>query len=782
MKMKTKKISVFAILLFLLIFCRPSPLLSAEGEEGKQKITTPPLQLTEQEEKRKTGEEKTEAIPFQPIAVKTTTNIEVILDASGSMKGLMEGTTKMDILKSAIIDAFKYPLPEGTERNIGLRVYGSTKPSETADCKDTQLLIPIGPFEKEEFTKKVAGITAMGVTPIGFSLEEALGDFKVDPNVDNIIILVTDGEDSCKANVCEIAKKLHDDPKKIIIHVIGFDLDKNASAQLECIAKFGDGQFIQARGENELRAALEQVLVANIPYNLRLKIVSGATPLPAALKVMRAGTKVVVREDETSGIKFYQLPQGTYDIEVIYNASLETPKPSKLLKNVEVQAASKAEQIVQFDLGMLTVSATDQKGAPVGAKYTLKKKETPDVTARFETPPGPYTIWLTDGTYSVSVEAVTPDGLTLTASADAIHVKKGELITQDFQFQMGVIKLVGKDKKGGTIPIAFRATPARDKGKILLEGKVPAEGGEIELPPGKYDIYVSIAVEGMKGLPEEVIEGIDIKGGEVFDKPIELATSTLNLLGKDAAGKNVETLFKIKPSVSNEKPVEFTSIDKPVTLILPPTRYDIDAVYVKSQLTPQPTITWDDFALPPEQVIDKTAVFKFGKLVLAGQNSKGAPMNTAFYIYKPGAEAPFMILNNIASTTDVELTEGYYDVMAEDLTSRKDPKPNVWFHNIEISGTKPASRVAIFTYGKLKITCKGPNNAVLNCEYKVFSYGMDNPIFEGKTGAGWIEYDIAPGNYYIEAGYHDVVDEVLLKKWITLQVNDNAIVEQVIRF
>lgn len=792
-----------------------------EEIEVKQKITTPPLQLSEEEDARKPVKEikdlgelskgpKEPAAPgapvgvqapaaatpdgqvaYQPVPIKANKmRVELILDASGSMNGLMESTTKMAILKSAVGNIISEPLPEGVERELGLRVYGGQKPADKADCTDTELLLPIEPLDLKEFKTKVDSITALGVAPIGYALEEASKDFGAAEDVDNVIILITDGTDSCNADICEIAKKLHSGPKKIMINVLGYDLDQNAQEALSCVAKNSDGRLTIARNENELIASLDQFLMANIPYNLRLKIVSGATPLPANLKVYKAGTKRLVREDETTGTKYYQLPPGTYDMEVTYNDSLEKPAPSKLVKGVEVQATSKAEQVVQFDLGMLTLASFDQTGAPTAAAYVLQKVENPNVLVTFQGTTAPYTVWLTPGTYNIKVQAVTKEGLRLTASADGIKMEKGGSATQDFQFQVGQLKLTGVDAKDQPLPITYTIIPFEEdkEGKQALKedkmitGTGTAEGVAVDLPPGKYKVKVSLYSDNIKDLPFIELDGMDIGGGDTVEKKIEIPTSTLTLIGKDNNDKATNTLFTVKVNGSKMEPAELNFTKDPITLLVSPGRYDIKAVFTDVEFEPTPTISWEAVPLLENQTLEKIAVLKFGTVNLFGSNSKNAPLESAFFIYNIGVDEPLVTLSNIMNPTNVKLTEGFYDIKAEDLNARSDPKPNIWFHNIEVKLEKPVTIKAVFTNGILKMICKGPNNTKLTCDYRVFTYGTDAPLLEGTTEENWREFDISPGNYYIEAGYHDAKDEVLLKKWITFKVADNEIVEQVIKF
>lgn len=772
---------------------------AAEQEKPQQKITTPALQLPEEKKgeiKEKpqeaakpdskppaaTAKIETPEIESATTPIKSKSNIELILDASGSMKGLMGNTTKMEILKSVVKDVISQPMPEGAKRDIGLRVYGSQKPSEENDCKDTELLIPIGPLDVSEFQKKVSDITAQGVTPIGFALEEAAKDFREISDIDNVIILVADGSDSCNANICQIAEKLHGSPKKIIIHIIGFDIDQKANEELRCITENADGQLVIARSETELATSLEQVLMANIPYNLRIKVVSGATPIPSTLTVYKGGTKKVVREDKTSGLKFFQLPPGTYDIEVTYADSKEPKPPSKIIKNVEVQATSKAEQVVQFELGSLTLAAFDQNGEPTAATYSISKKEEPSVKFKVETGPEPYETWLSEGTYNVSVEAKSPEGFELTATAEDLPVTSGKTVKHDFHFQVGKLELVGKDSEGKEIDVTYRVTPVENKEKTILEGTTEKGKNIIDLPPGKYDVYAAVAVSKLKDLPGIIMEGIEIVGGETVKQVAEFPAGTLVLSAKDSEGKQVETLFTIRLTESEEKPAEYLYKTESLKILLPPGNYNIKGVLKDTDITPPPTINWDNVNIMKDQETVKEAVFKFGSLKLAGETSNGVPVPTTFYIFTTGEDEATATFVGITGSITTRLVEGYYDIRAEDISSRNEPKPNIWFHSVHVTVEEDVVRKAVFTDGTLKMICMGPNYVKLPCDYRVFSYGMDSPIFEGSTEEKWVSFDIPPGNYYIEAGYHDSVDEVLLKKWITIRILPNEMLEQIIRF
>ncbi len=221
---------------------------------------------------------------YIPTAVKARTNILLLVDGSGSMNALLAGGVKVDLLKKTLKDLAIQPFPADTQRFLGLRVFGATAAIEEKDCQDTQILSPIKPIEASPWASSVDKLGAKGSSPLAYAMDQTAEDFpNASEDSDNLLIVVTDGGDTCQQDPCDVALKLHQSAKKIIIHLIGFDLDSRAQTQLTCIPKSADGQFYLARNEYELRNDLEQAIYANYPYNLRLKVVAGATPIPATL-------------------------------------------------------------------------------------------------------------------------------------------------------------------------------------------------------------------------------------------------------------------------------------------------------------------------------------------------------------------------------------------------------------------------------------------------------------------------------------------------------------------
>ncbi|MGB6004158.1 MAG: VWA domain-containing protein [Ornithinimicrobium sp.] len=186
----------------------------------------------------------------------------VIMDVSGSMnEDDGAGGTRIQGARAAVTDLVD-AVPEGTP--IGLRIYGGRYPSsnKAQGCRDTQLTVPIGAVEStgEDITSEIGDVTPRGSTPIGYSLQEAGGDFGEQSN--RSIVLVSDGDDTCgDPDPCDVAEQLSADGIQVRVDTIGLAIEDNpqAQGQLECIAEASGGGFFEAADADELTEQLSQV-------------------------------------------------------------------------------------------------------------------------------------------------------------------------------------------------------------------------------------------------------------------------------------------------------------------------------------------------------------------------------------------------------------------------------------------------------------------------------------------------------------------------------------------
>ncbi|MCQ9126041.1 VWA domain-containing protein [Corynebacterium amycolatum] len=174
------------------------------------------------------------------------------MDLSGSMLADDAGGTRLDAAKRAsteLIDS----LPD--DALLGMLVYGQLESSDESNrergCQDIEVLSPVQKVDKEGLKSKIAGLEAQGYTPIGNALRKAADE--LGPDGERSIILVSDGIDTCAPPpVCEVAKELAGQGVGLTIHTVGFKVDEEARAELECVAQVSGGQSMTADDATQL--------------------------------------------------------------------------------------------------------------------------------------------------------------------------------------------------------------------------------------------------------------------------------------------------------------------------------------------------------------------------------------------------------------------------------------------------------------------------------------------------------------------------------------------------
>ncbi|USG65673.1 VWA domain-containing protein [Brevibacillus ruminantium] len=192
---------------------------------------------------------------------KENFNVEIILDASGSMNGKIGESTKMQLAKEAIKE-FAASLPEGAR--VSLRVYGhrgsSADQHKQLSCGSSELVYPFQPYHAEMLENALNRFEPTGWTPIANSLrlaQQDMAEFDAATNT-NIIYLVSDGIETCDGNPVQVAKELAASDFTPLLNVIGFDVNAEGQKQLKEIAKASEGLYANVTNKEQFKQELER--------------------------------------------------------------------------------------------------------------------------------------------------------------------------------------------------------------------------------------------------------------------------------------------------------------------------------------------------------------------------------------------------------------------------------------------------------------------------------------------------------------------------------------------
>lgn len=200
-----------------------------------------------------------------------TQDAMVVFDGSGSMSET--GFNALDlprILEARV--AVRRAMPHiAPFRRLGLIVYGPG--AEDDACRNIDLRFPPVRDAAPRILAAVDALEPDGETPLTASVQEAAEvlDYRNRPGV---VVLVTDGKETCDGSPCTLAAELAADAQDLTVHVIGFKMRgdffswesqgesdyTDPPSVARCLADRTGGLYLSTETVDELAEALEKTL------------------------------------------------------------------------------------------------------------------------------------------------------------------------------------------------------------------------------------------------------------------------------------------------------------------------------------------------------------------------------------------------------------------------------------------------------------------------------------------------------------------------------------------
>jgi hypothetical protein len=215
-------------------------------------------------------------------AIKSTDlgDVMLIVDFSQSMWNEVDGRRKYETAADAtqvLLDTLnKFSAESGITQPVGLMLYGHRTPPTRKNCNDIEIVVPPGPVSDAAHRNQIMGAVRRtrprGMTPIAASLSQAAEALKYRERPATLI-LVSDGIESCNADPCAEARRLHEQGVRLVAHVVGYAVKPEEFEKLKCIAdathglatlapRAGDlGDVIRKIGEEVLRRLMGSLAI-----------------------------------------------------------------------------------------------------------------------------------------------------------------------------------------------------------------------------------------------------------------------------------------------------------------------------------------------------------------------------------------------------------------------------------------------------------------------------------------------------------------------------------------
>nr|WP_298104608.1 VWA domain-containing protein [uncultured Shinella sp.] len=484
----------------------------------------------------------------------------IVLDASGSMWGQIDGRSKIDIARETLGTVLK-SVPVGTE--LGLMVYGHR---EKGSCSDIELAVPPGAGTENAITAFVNGINPKGKTPLSQSVEQAADILKYTEEKATVV-LVTDGLETCEADPCALASALEKKGVDFTTHVVGFGLTEEEGKQVACLAENTGGKYFKASDAAQLVAALTETVAEAPMAKPEQEEVAASEPEPQPEfntqtdSVLSEGGPSLGDNNDVHWLIYKAGADGKPEgdsIDTMYKGAYSgTYPPGKYIAVVALQSAITrevafevkdgeiAKPFVNFDSGLVTIKAKrtpqdTEADSNAAVEIAFGDYSTTYYgTAKFYAPAGPVTLNGTIGPSKVN---------------ETITVKAGETVERDLVIGSGIVLNKAIYADGG---------PAVDSGDVFFEvvettknidgtrksiGYSYGTGTKLDVPPGDHILTAKLG-SATAEIP------FTVKAGEMSEVTVNLNAGVLAIT---APGANfIEVLSATKDIQGNQKSMSY---------------------------------------------------------------------------------------------------------------------------------------------------------------------------------------------------------------------------------
>lgn len=184
----------------------------------------------------------------------------LVFDASGSMAGTDFNNPPTPRI-AKVKEALGKVLPEvAATRNLGLIDYG---PGPANRCDNIDLLLQPAPYSAERIMTAINRLIPAGRTPLTAAVSAAARVLQF-PHKSGVVVLLTDGEETCGGDPCSMARALRAQGENLTVHVIGYRMRDTATPtgylQSRCLADSTGGFYISVETTDQLVAALQKML------------------------------------------------------------------------------------------------------------------------------------------------------------------------------------------------------------------------------------------------------------------------------------------------------------------------------------------------------------------------------------------------------------------------------------------------------------------------------------------------------------------------------------------
>lgn len=524
-------------------------------------------------------------------------NSVIVLDATNSMWGPIEGGRKYQIARDAVASAARGLPPQS---RMGLFVVGN---QPGADCEGITEALPLAPVDRDALDNAFdEAIPDRGRMPLVPAIERAVTAIQ-GAGGEGRILVIGDGAGTCVPDTCAAARNLGARTGGLRVDAVSLDADADTRRGLQCIAEATGGAYKDADTREEVIAFVQTALTGSAtpaapkprPRAAEAEVMPplpgvnpfrpGQSPIVTLRAVLSEGQKPIERglawrvlEATGDAPEVWRgadpqpelnLPPGNYRVEVDYGTISAS-------REIEVRPRRGQTLTIDLNAGVLKLSGAARAGGePLNDIFYYvhelgpEGNEAGNLIARSSQPQASF--YLPAGAYRV----VARHGFA--EAADTVELEAGAILGRNLALDAGTLRVnaalaEGEPAPRGTMFFVYQ----RSEGDTWREVARSAQREPaFTLPAGEYRIEARLDVA-------RVTETVAIQPGEVSARNLMLSAGRLRIETRlDGRSQPADTgvvyrLFKLD---GGEAELVHASAQAQYEAFLPAGRYRVVSAY-----------------------------------------------------------------------------------------------------------------------------------------------------------------------------------------------------------
>ena len=363
-----------------------------------------------------------------------------------------------------------------------------------------------------------------------------------------------------------------------------------------------------------IKVSIEQGYIKHFAFQTGTLILKGENsnkePVALSYRVTKSDNPegvIGTGQVDASGGKI-ELSPGLYDIYIEGQDPILAVQPHGILKGIAMEGGAILEKSAVLVVGSVNLTAQKAGNKLAPAEFKILDSQDKKEIATIKSQDGKAEVAIAPGKYDIEAALISPLYTTPPVTrVEGVQVDEGKTIDQTLTFQLGTLRLLGRNAKEQQLNSTFTIYNGGTEESIAKAG--PNLGWfEFDLAPGNYDVEGIQTDAPSDPKPTVWLRDITVEAGSVYVKEAVYTNAKLKIIGRGTNNEVVPVGFKIYEYGHDRALISGTTGQDWQFFNLIPGQYYIEASYLDDS-TSQVLKKWITLKVGENEFVEKELRF-----------------------------------------------------------------------------------------------------------------------------------------------------------------------------